>query len=63
MRGVTAKFNTKFPTKEDLETITSLLAEGKLKVAIDTIYPLSTNYYTHLSSLLLVLGLLLSKCL
>lgn len=38
--GISAKFNTKFPTKEDTETIANLLADGKLKAAIDSIYPL-----------------------
>ncbi|OZB95322.1 NADP-dependent oxidoreductase [Paenibacillus sp. XY044] len=39
--GVTAKFNTKFPTPEDSETIARMIADGKLKVSIETIFPLS----------------------
>jgi len=39
--GVTAKFNSKFPSREDLQRITELLAEGKIKAEIDSIFPLS----------------------
>ncbi|MFB5676849.1 NADP-dependent oxidoreductase [Paenibacillus terreus] len=39
--GVTAKFNTKFPTYENLQTITELLAEGTIKAEIDSIFPLN----------------------
>jgi NADPH:quinone reductase-like Zn-dependent oxidoreductase len=37
---VTAKFNSKFPTYQDSETIARLIAEGTIKAEIDTIYPL-----------------------
>ncbi|MDP4096410.1 NADP-dependent oxidoreductase [Paenibacillus sp. P96] len=39
--GVTAKFNTKFPTYENLQTITELMAEGTIKAEIDSTFPLS----------------------
>lgn len=39
--GVTAKFNTKFPTYEDLQTIAQLIADGTIKAEIDSIFPLS----------------------
>lgn len=39
--GVTAKFNTKFPTYENLQTITELLADGTIKAKIDSIFPLN----------------------
>ncbi|WP_426252582.1 zinc-binding dehydrogenase [Paenibacillus pabuli] len=38
---VTAKFNTKFPTREDLHSLTELIAEGTIKAEIDSIFPLS----------------------
>lgn len=41
--GVTAKFNSKFPTYEDSETIAQLIADGKVKAAIDAVYPLSNT--------------------
>lgn len=39
--GITAKFNTKFPTYEDLQTIAQLIADGTIKAEIDSIFPLS----------------------
>lgn len=39
--GVTAKFNTKFPTREDLQSLTNLIADGKIKAQIDSIFPLN----------------------
>ncbi|RRJ62842.1 hypothetical protein EHV15_07760 [Paenibacillus oralis] len=39
--GVTAKFNTKFPTREDLQSLTELMAAGSIKAEIDSIFPLS----------------------
>lgn len=39
--GVTAKFNTKFPTREDLQRLTELLAEGTIKAEVDSIFPLN----------------------
>ncbi|WP_138753888.1 NADP-dependent oxidoreductase [Paenibacillus sinopodophylli] len=39
--GVTAKFNTKFPTREDMQILTELIAEGTIKAEIDSIFPLS----------------------
>ncbi|MDI4643721.1 NADP-dependent oxidoreductase [Cohnella hashimotonis] len=39
--GVTAKFNTEWPTREDLESLTELIAEGTIKAEIDAIFPLS----------------------
>lgn len=39
--GVTAKFNTKFPTYANLQTLTELIADGTIKAAIDSIFPLN----------------------
>lgn len=39
--GITAKFNSKFPTYANLQTIAELIAQGTIKAKIDTIYPLS----------------------
>ncbi|MFB5761288.1 NADP-dependent oxidoreductase [Paenibacillus medicaginis] len=39
--GVTAKFNTKFPTYTDLQTITELMAKGTIKAEIDSTFPLN----------------------
>ncbi|WP_049895160.1 NADP-dependent oxidoreductase [Paenibacillus antibioticophila] len=39
--GVTAKFNTKFPTREDLQNLTNLIAEGRITAKIDSIFPLN----------------------
>lgn len=39
--GVTAKFNTKFPTPEDSVTIAGLIADGTLKTSIDASFPLN----------------------
>ncbi|MFB5269359.1 NADP-dependent oxidoreductase [Paenibacillus enshidis] len=39
--GVTAKFNTKFPTHADLQTITELIADGTIKAEIDSTFSLS----------------------
>lgn len=39
--GVTAKFNTKFPNRADLQHLTKLIAEGRIKAEIDSIFPLS----------------------
>lgn len=39
--GVTAKFNTKFPTYPNLQTLTELIADGTIKAAIDSIFPLN----------------------
>lgn len=39
--GVTAKFNTKFPSREDLQSLTELLAEGRIKAEVDSIFPLN----------------------
>ncbi len=39
--GITAKFNTKFPTYENLQTIAQLIADGTIKAEIDSIFPLS----------------------
>ncbi|AZB41408.1 NADP-dependent oxidoreductase [Bacillus sp. FJAT-42376] len=39
--GITAKFNTKFPTHEDLRTIAQLIADGTIKAELDSIFPLS----------------------
>ncbi|MDQ0885873.1 NADPH:quinone reductase-like Zn-dependent oxidoreductase [Paenibacillus sp. V4I9] len=45
--GVTAKFNSKFPTSEDLQVIAQLLANGTLKAEIDSIFPLSETKKAH----------------
>ncbi len=39
--GITAKFNTKFPTYSNLQTIAQLIADGTIKAKIDSIFPLS----------------------
>jgi NADPH:quinone reductase-like Zn-dependent oxidoreductase len=39
--GATAKFNTKFPTYENLQTIAQLIADGTIKAEIDSVFPLS----------------------
>ncbi|MFD2329496.1 NADP-dependent oxidoreductase [Cohnella sp. GCM10020058] len=39
--GVTAKFNTQLPTRQDLQSLTELIAEGTIKAEIDSIFPLS----------------------
>lgn len=39
--GVTAKFNTKFPTYANLQTLTELIANGTIKAEIDSIFPLN----------------------
>ncbi|NQX45205.1 NADP-dependent oxidoreductase [Paenibacillus tritici] len=36
---VTAKFNTKFTTREDLHTLTKLIAEGIITAEIDSVFP------------------------
>ncbi|HBU83899.1 MAG TPA: NADP-dependent oxidoreductase [Paenibacillus sp.] len=48
--GVTAKFNTKFPTSEDLNIIAQLMAEGSLRPEIDSIFPLSAANQAHAKS-------------
>jgi NADPH:quinone reductase-like Zn-dependent oxidoreductase len=39
--GITAKFNTKFPTYENLQTIAQFIADGKIKAEIDSVFLLS----------------------
>ncbi|GIP10298.1 zinc-binding dehydrogenase [Paenibacillus macerans] len=39
--GITAKFNTKFPTYANLQTIAELIADGTIKAKIDSIFPLN----------------------
>jgi NADPH:quinone reductase-like Zn-dependent oxidoreductase len=39
--GITAKFNTKLPTYENLQTIAQLIADGTIKAEIDSVFPLS----------------------
>jgi NADPH:quinone reductase-like Zn-dependent oxidoreductase len=48
--GVTAKFNTKFATYENLQTIAQLIADGTIKAEIDHIYPLSEVRQAHKQS-------------
>lgn len=48
--GVTAKFNSKFPTSEDLYTIAQLIANGSLRSEIDSIFPLSEANQAHAKS-------------
>ncbi|WP_217594288.1 NADP-dependent oxidoreductase [Cohnella sp. GbtcB17] len=38
--GVTAKFNTKLPSREDLQRLTELMAEGTIKAQVDSVFPL-----------------------
>lgn len=38
--GVAAKFNTKLPSREDLQQLTELMAEGTIKAQVDSIFPL-----------------------
>ncbi|MCJ8013763.1 NADP-dependent oxidoreductase [Paenibacillus sp. KQZ6P-2] len=45
--GITAKFNTKFPTKANLQTIAQLIADGTIKAEIDSIFPLSQTNKAH----------------
>lgn len=44
---VTAKFNSKFPTQEDLLQIVDLIADGTLKIENGPIYPLSQVQEAH----------------
>ncbi|MDG0795118.1 NADP-dependent oxidoreductase [Cohnella ginsengisoli] len=37
--GVTAKFNTKFTSREDLEILTGLIAEGTITAEVDSVFP------------------------
>ncbi len=39
--GITAKFNTKFPTYANLQTVAQLIADGAIRAEIDSIFPLS----------------------
>ncbi|WP_440116874.1 NADP-dependent oxidoreductase [Paenibacillus sp. QZ-Y1] len=48
--GVTAKFNSKFPTSEDLYTIAELMANGTIRSEIDSIFPLSAADQAHAKS-------------
>ncbi|WP_458461271.1 zinc-binding dehydrogenase [Paenibacillus sp.] len=48
--GVTAKFNSKFPTSDDLYTIAQLIANGSLLSEIDSIFPLSEADQAHAKS-------------
>ena len=41
--GVTAKFNTKFPSADDLRTIAQMIADGTIKAEIDSVFPLSQS--------------------
>ncbi|WP_135557156.1 NADP-dependent oxidoreductase [Paenibacillus cymbidii] len=45
--GVKAKFNTKFPTKANLQTIAQLIADGTIKAEIDSIFPLDQINKAH----------------
>lgn len=44
---ITAKFNTKFPTRKDVETISQLIADGTILAEIDSVYPLSEVQEAH----------------
>lgn len=48
--GVTAKFNSKFPTSEDLSTIAKLMANGTIHSEIDSVFPLSAADQAHAKS-------------
>lgn len=48
--GVTAKFNTKFPTYENLQEIAQLIADGSINAKIDHIYPLGEIRAAHKQS-------------
>jgi NADPH:quinone reductase-like Zn-dependent oxidoreductase len=39
--GIRAKFNTKYPTYANLQTIADLIADGTIRAEIDSIFPLS----------------------
>ncbi|MBB6734005.1 NADP-dependent oxidoreductase [Cohnella zeiphila] len=39
--GITAKFNTKFPTYANLETVAQLISDGTIRAEIDSIFPLN----------------------
>ncbi len=41
--GIIAKFNTKFPTDENLLTLTELISAGTIQAEIDSIFPLSQS--------------------
>lgn len=45
--GVTAKFNSAFPTRENVETIAQLIADGTIKAEVGPIYPLSAASEAH----------------
>jgi NADPH:quinone reductase-like Zn-dependent oxidoreductase len=45
--GVAAKFNTKFPTYENLRTLAQMIADGTLKARIDSVFPLSQADKAH----------------
>ncbi|MGG4478781.1 NADP-dependent oxidoreductase [Paenibacillus illinoisensis] len=48
--GVTAKFNSKFPTSEDLTIIAKLMADGTLRSEVDSIFPLRDADQAHAKS-------------
>lgn len=45
--GITAKFNSKFPTNEDLSVIANLIADGTLRAEIDSVFSLSEAKKAH----------------
>ncbi|UUZ83894.1 NADP-dependent oxidoreductase [Paenibacillus sp. P26] len=45
--GVTAKFNSKIPTYENVQTIAQLIADGTIKAEMDHIYPLDEVRRAH----------------
>ena len=45
--GITAKFNTQFPTYANLQTIAQLIADGTIKAQIDSIFSLDQANKAH----------------
>lgn len=48
--GVSAKFNTKFPTYENLQEIAQLIADGEVRAKIDHVYPIREVQSAHRQS-------------
>jgi len=48
--GVTAKFNSNFPTLEEQRSIAQFIADGTIKAVIDHVYPLNEARQAHIQS-------------